>query len=671
MKIYKYLAIALAGIAVGAASCTDHVEYTPASGVNSDEVYFPNTDPSQVVVKPGQTQGTIDVYRQKTDDELTVDIATVCTLDGEPSTVFTFPSSITFAPGQSVTTIDFAIDAATIVPEVDYTLDVALEGDVDTPYGLSERTFTIYLDPWKTPVLYSTTEPATVTLGTPFGVSYQTALYVAESETNPNQLKYSVFTSDAVNSYFDIDAGFEVSFIVDKSKPYEVDGETCYLMSVPTVHTGFIYDEAPVILQNAIDWFRDLYNSIGKYPTDEQLLTAMSQYGKTYSYFIPSKGLAVISYLPYDEGAEAGYGYLSASSYYVQLPGYHNYYFEYDILGNYVDATGAEYLEIQVYKSDDIANYAVSLELGALTEAQVQAAAEAIISNPNVTIYSEESTILRLPVSEEGDYTIVAVGFDEGINPVYTGSYTFEFTSVQKETMWEAFSEADYTDGIMCSIFTAAEPMTWPVQVEQHKETPGLYRLVNAYRDYPYNEPADLVNGNHYIIIDATDPDAVVFEESSLGTDWGHGNITAINQAQVIIDAGNATKEQLIQYGYYGTLEDGVITFPAGTILAAMANYKGGAWAFWCNLDPKNPGLADDYEGELDPYWGEGPMRIEIYNLMPDEVNARSAKAARTAVSKSARTLRNANASVIASKSNGIKAVNPKEYKISARRVSL
>lgn len=668
MKMFKYIAIALAGVAAaGLTACNDSVEYTPAAGVNTDEVYFPDTDPSQVIVKPGQTAGTIDVYRVKTDDELTVDITTVCSLDGVPSTdVFTFPQSITFAQGQSVTTIDFTINTTTIQAEENYTLDVALEGDVDTPYGLSSRTFTIYLDPWKTPVPYSTTEPANVTLSTPFGVSYQTMLYVAESETNPNQLKYTVMTSAAVNSYFDIE-GFELSFIVDKDRPYVVNGEQCYLMSVPTINTGFIYESSPIILENAIDWFRETFAAMGSNYTDEELLTRMSQYNKTYSYFIPSRGLAVISFLPYDEGSELGYGYLNAGAYYVQLPGYHDYAFEYDILGNYVDSTGAEYIEMQVYKSEDIANYAVALKYGALTEAEVEAAAQAIINDPNATIYSAESTILRLPVSEEGDYTLVAVGFDEGINPVYTDSYTFEFTSVQKESDWVSVGEADYTDGFMSSIFVGLPPMTWPVQVEESISTPGLYRLVNAYRDYPENTAEDLVAGNHYIILDATNPNAVVLEESSLGTDWGYGNITVVNQASLIIAAGNATKEQLVAAGYYGTLEDGVITLPTGTAVAAMANYEGGKWFTYVNLDPENPTTGESF----DPYWGEGPFRLEIYSLMPDGVRARRAPAAAAGKASASRELRQQSGLGNYGGPKAIKSVDPKTYHISASRISL
>ena len=66
--------------------------------------------------------------------------------------------------------------------------------------------------------------------------------------------------------------------------------------------------------------------------------------------------------------------------------------------------------------------------------------------------------------------------------------------------------------------------------------------------------------------------------------------------------------------GLYGTLEDGVVTFPAGTLLVCMLNYQNGNW-YYANVDPNNPGLAEDYEGDFNPYWGKGPFMIDMGDL--------------------------------------------------------
>ena len=54
-----------------------------------------------------------------------------------------------------------------------------------------------------------------------------------------------------------------------------------------------------------------------------------------------------------------------------------------------------------------------------------------------------------------------------------------------------------------------------------------VYRLIDPYGEvFPYNDPGDYRLGVKWVI-DATDPNAVTFEQTKLGVDWGYGEMEA------------------------------------------------------------------------------------------------------------------------------------------------
>lgn len=63
---------------------------------------------------------------------------------------------------------------------------------------------------------------------------------------------------------------------------------------------------------------------------------------------------------------------------------------------------------------------------------------------------------------------------------------------------------------------------------------------------------------------------AVYFEQTPLGVNWGYGMISLWSRADYHISNGQSV-EEVRNAGWFGSLTDGIITFPTGGILISMA----------------------------------------------------------------------------------------------------
>lgn len=145
---------------------------------------------------------------------------------------------------------------------------------------------------------------------------------------------------------------------------------------------------------------------------------------------------------------------------------------------------------------------------------------------------------------------------------------------------WKSIGECKYTDGLISSLYNA-DPLTYLVEVEESMTQPGLYRIVNPYgAGYPYNEPGDYdPDNNYYMTINVTNPSKVYMEESPTGCNWGRGEFIFFSIAGLRLAQGNPAAAE----GYYGTVKNGVITFPKGSLLGAMGE---DGW-YTCNANGK------------------------------------------------------------------------------------
>ena len=122
-------------------------------------------------------------------------------------------------------------------------------------------------------------------------------------------------------------------------------------------------------------------------------------------------------------------------------------------------------------------------------------------------------------------------------------------------------------EDIIATMFSI-DNIEWEVEVYENTNNPGFIYLKNAYTSaFPYNEPGDYVEEDVYFTINIANPDQVVIPRQYLGCDW---NPTDYGPFFV------GTAE-------YGTLKNGVITFPTKGLLVGMEIYTEGQWGWNAN----------------------------------------------------------------------------------------
>lgn len=141
---------------------------------------------------------------------------------------------------------------------------------------------------------------------------------------------------------------------------------------------------------------------------------------------------------------------------------------------------------------------------------------------------------------------------------------------------WYSLGMGTYREDLV-STFFGVQNLTYEVEIETLNGKPGMYRLVNPYgAAYAYNAVGEYDSSkNYYMYIDATDPDAVVLEKFDSGMDWGYGNFIFWSYAGYYLDKGYSI-EEIANLGFFGKLENGIITFPTNRLLTSLANYLSG-----------------------------------------------------------------------------------------------
>ena len=163
---------------------------------------------------------------------------------------------------------------------------------------------------------------------------------------------------------------------------------------------------------------------------------------------------------------------------------------------------------------------------------------------------------------------------DETITTPYGMSeYTF---SVGIPAPWVSRGECTFVEDFVTTFF-AVDNEPYAVEIEENELQPGYFRLVNPFgAAYPYNEEGDWdASQDWYLEIHAEDPEAVYMDVQQTGMDWGYGMFYVGSIAGYYMAQG-ATLDEMKAQGYTGTYKDGIISFPASSMLVGMANYNDG-----------------------------------------------------------------------------------------------
>ena len=138
----------------------------------------------------------------------------------------------------------------------------------------------------------------------------------------------------------------------------------------------------------------------------------------------------------------------------------------------------------------------------------------------------------------------------------------------QAET-WKPLGTGYLRDDIITVSYILSDYYEFEVEIQESEETPGRYRLVNAYRNCPrLSEDVFPEDATNYLIVDASDPVHVYIEQG--GTSYYIGQDQQLCLWSIADDYynnkyGNWTLAD--EEGVCGKLEDGIITFPRGSVL--------------------------------------------------------------------------------------------------------
>lgn len=597
-KIYA----SLAGIALllGASACTDEVQYNPAEPTTTDEVYFSNEQSTTLSIDLDATETYVEISRLRAEDALTVQLSGSSYFinsnkeQESAADVFSIPSSVSFAKGEKTAHVVIGVDFSKIVPARKYFLTLKIEDASASLYGDTEKTFQASYEPWTDWAKLS--DAGIFQQAGLWSYNYENDVYYRRSLVDSNLEQY------AIGGPFS-DFVFDYVFNIDKSKIVPVNGEDCYFVTMETIETPVATSEnGNYVLVDFFNFFCEA-NEVDPV-TDYQLaMNFLIENGRSFSYFNPRTGIIGSYQTVTATELEPGYSYGSFMNY-LQLGGYADYFIEFSKIYNIVDESGAESVVIEAYKSDDVYSYAYNVIPGNLDDAAIAEAVEAIKADTEATLYTETQRYIVYTPEAQGDYTIVAVGFNQANEEVYHTSYTFTFTTVKADSDWEPAGQAKYTDGFLYPFYNGLGGETWMVDIERHKSNPGLIRMVNPYNsaNWPSGKASWDLPGNYYITINMEDPEGVYVEESPMGImlSTADGSIVAGSAVAELLEAGYPL-EQLKQVGYAGKLEDGIITFP------------GMALTTWWTNDPSS--TPSNWDMQIDPYiYNEAGEPIK-YNL--------------------------------------------------------
>lgn len=270
----------------------------------------------------------------------------------------------------------------------------------------------------------------------------------------------------------------------------------------------------------------------------------------------------------------------------------------------------------QVYFSSELSSvYDLSKQASSFNVEISRVKSDAEVTVP-ITAQLVEGSILTVPSSvtfKEGEKTatitisydpakvvygtyedvVLAIGDDNYTTEYGYSTYKFKAGATEWVDMEANKSIGYFRDDCLSLIFDLGAPVT-EVHVQKSIVNEGMYRVVEPYSSFFSQVAAEAkAEGSsnpfaydettaHTWVINATDPNLVYFETCNTGMSFvgqaGYGEISLSSAARVLADANNMTVDQLKQSHpqYFGTLEDGIITMPAGAMAISMVGFQEG-----------------------------------------------------------------------------------------------
>lgn len=251
--------------------------------------------------------------------------------------------------------------------------------------------------------------------------------------------------------------------------------------------------------------------------------------------------------------------------------------------------------------------------------------ADFVISNGDkLSLELGEFKVQDLAKNGRGLYTVCLVATDDRGKFVNSATASV-FIEIDDAENWEYFGRGFWQEGIISPHIDGVSMTQVNVDIERHKTIEGYYRLVNPLKEHELLSPYLIQDAghNHYIYINATDPDFVYLEPSEVGLETPNGQSAVWSYVGNMLDQGYEA-DYLKGYGMAGTLSNDVISFPDNMLLYAEPGYFGGR--FVTSGDRVKVYLKKTVPGAgVDDIVTEADAPVEYFNLQGVRVENPSA----------------------------------------------
>lgn len=544
-------AMLLLALPLAFTACGDDVEYSPADKPVNAQVYFPTTNGATVDLSKDKTSFDVTLMRAKTDEAITVPI----TATGDGS-FFTIPTSVSFAQGVDKAVLSISYNPESL--EYDAYSEIKLTiGDesATTPYGMAQYVFKAGIPaPW--------TSLGKATFSDAFLFANKYSVELQRNDLNPSLYRlvdpYSEgLTKEGFTSNGDQSPYVEFTLLKPGDKIGDVTITMEDLVYFPYYCTGFF---------NTSNDYNT--NVDAHHPSDFSSLNSEAAwtFNRVLQYQADGTPAGVQLAPYYYMNGHGGWNNTQADGIItIIFPGasLKDYTINVEYKGRFTNVGGDNYAVADIQLGADVENAKVVMVEGN----DIQAAINGILDGSLEGIEVSQSGSVNIPSTANGLCSIVAVGYGEGESQevAYT---SFEFSAGTDR--WMSLGTALYTEDLMTTLYKVDNP-TYEVEIQENSENPGVYRLVNPYGEaYPYNESGDWDDSqNHYLVINAQDPEGVFIDQQKMGLNWGDGALIISSLAANYLGQG-ATLEEVKAKGVCGSLTDGVITFPVKSLLCTL-----------------------------------------------------------------------------------------------------
>ena len=592
MKKYFNYSLMLMLVGLLFASCADEYKsYTPAK-IDTDQVYFSKDLSHDFDLEDFDVKEiTIPVSRQKTDNELTVQLGLIDPQD----TVFTLKTkTVTFPAGAatanavvtfdaskwdydefktgSIYIVDDVIEPEELVLPEDPTAADSTDAEKESaPRKAQEQTNTPnpqYTTQWGDHSFYFIVGvPApfeTVGIGTFTDAFWEEGtcdVQILRNTVNPNIYRIVDPYGSFGQSYYDdnrtMNLDIEILKPGDKLGDVEITQEDLIFYSL--FNTGYYHSTYGDYIQLVHPYYFGLaesdfvYNKVVAYQEDGT----------------PGE----INIAPFYYIAKIRNGWDNMSSMGVMkvvFPGYEPKDFSLEILhkGIFTDLEEKPYAVVAATLGEDVETVK-AVVIGA--DADPDAVADAIeageLEAADIDITNLDNILVEIPEDLTGKLQVILVVIDADGKAQNLASANFEYYGNGEANPWVSLGKGLYTDNFVAPLFTPTgeTPVAvgpYEVEIQESKEIPGLYRLINPYAIgvHPWCTEEDSYTPTN-IEINATDPEAVYILPQSTGLDWGKGVMTIASVGGDDLQAGE-DKEALKADGKFGKLENGVFSLP-------------------------------------------------------------------------------------------------------------